>query len=144
MEIIRQDTDYAFRMLVNLAARQDNEPVSTRILAKQEDVSYQFACKIMQNLDTHGIVKSKMGPKGGYYLQKPPSKITLKHVLAAIQGPLTVNKCLLGKGKCPRQKKCPISKNLINLQHQLENSLDGLTLQNLIETKYDIDKMNKI
>ena len=50
MNVIRQETDYALRLMAVLAATDDGEPksVSTRVLAEQGDVSYEFACKILQ------------------------------------------------------------------------------------------------
>jgi Rrf2 family protein len=73
MNVLRQNTDYALRVMVNLAGSYDRQLVPARLLADQEDISYQFASKILQQLHSAGLVDSRMGPKGGFSLSKPPA-----------------------------------------------------------------------
>lgn len=135
MDILRQDTDYALRAMVNLAGREKAEAVSVRTLAEQEDISYQFACKIMQKLQGAGLVKSAMGPKGGYFLARDAEQINLAEVIEAVQGRVNLNKCLLGVEYCPRRPVCPVSRKLEELQEQIENFLAGISLAELAESR---------
>jgi Rrf2 family protein len=134
MNVIRQNTDYALRVLVILGRHYGKEPLSTRILARQGDIAYQFACKIMQQLHQAGLVKSSMGPKGGFFLAKAPSKINLLKVIQALQGPVSINKCFGIEG-CDRRRNCPVSAKLAGLQKQIEVSLRSITLAELLKTK---------
>ncbi len=134
MTVIRQNTDYALRVLVILARHYGNQPVSTRILARQGDIAYQFACKIMQQLHQARLVKSSMGPKGGFFLARPPSKINILQVIQALQGPVSLNKCFGIEG-CPRRRNCPVSASLAGLQKQIETSLRSITLAKLLKIK---------
>jgi Rrf2 family protein len=120
MDIIRRNTDYTLRLLLNLARRYGKEAVSSRVLAEEADVSYQLTCKLMQKLHGSGLVKSKMGPYGGYYLCRPPLEVTLASVVELIQGPVSLNSCLFEKDICSRQPDCTISKKLSELQEQIE------------------------
>ena len=131
MDMIRRDTDYALRLMANLAGRLGSAVVSSRILASEEDISYQLACKLLQKLNTAGLVKSQMGPKGGFSLAKKASQITLEQVIEVIQGPVSVNCCLLGKKACDRQSNCNISEKLTNLQDYIEGFLKSVTLKEL-------------
>jgi Rrf2 family protein len=133
MNILRQNADYALRVMVNLARNYDNGTVSARLLAEQEDISYQFACKILQRLHKAKLVDSSMGPKGGFSLSRPPDKIELLKVIEAIQGPVRLNKCLSGANACPRRPKCAVSGKLVGLQEYIEDYLRGITLAEFLQ-----------
>ena len=132
MDILRKNTDYALRMMGNLAGRYGQGAVSVRVLAKQEDVSYQFACKILQKLQGAGLVESEMGPVGGYELCRDPGQITMLDVIRATQGDMEVNWCTKGSDSCPRQSKCAVSGKLCQLQVKVDEFLVGITLQDLL------------
>ena len=132
MDILRRNTDYTLRLLTHLAGNGQDEVLSTRTLAKQEGVSYQLACKLMQKLQRGGIVKSAMGPKGGFALNRPAEEITLREIIALIQGPVHVNRCLLGDYKCPLETKCTMRGTLNDLQNQMDDFLGKTTLSELI------------
>jgi Rrf2 family iron-sulfur cluster assembly transcriptional regulator len=135
MDILRRNTDYALRAMVNLASHYGNEPISTRTVADEEDISYQLACKLMQKLQRAKLVKSYMGPKGGFILAREPSRISLLEVIEVIQGPVSVNRCLLGSDACPKQADCHIRKKLESLQEYIENFLKDVTIEKLLKSK---------
>ncbi len=134
MDVIRRNTDYALRLLVNLAMHFGDGVISARVLSKEEDVSYQLSCKLLQKLSAAGVVKSTMGVNGGFVLSKPPSEINLSNVINVIQGPLTLNRCVLNKDACPRQGTCPITGKLKILQDSLSNSLNNITLADMVKS----------
>lgn len=132
MDIIRRNTDYALRAMVNLAVHYGGDPVSTRDISQSEDISYQLACKLMQKLNNAGLVKSSMGPNGGFVLSKTPIKINLAEIIDAIQGPLSLSRCLLGENVCQRQSSCPITVKLTELQKNIGDYLQSITLDELL------------
>ncbi|MEN8126167.1 MAG: Rrf2 family transcriptional regulator [Planctomycetota bacterium] len=133
MELIRRDTDYALRFAAQLVeAYDDGMPLSARVLAKDNYVSYPLTCKILQKLAAAGIVESIMGPKGGFQLAKAPKKIEFRQLIEAVQGPVSVNKCLMGGFKCPLKGKCPAHSKMAGLQSQINGYLKALTLQGFV------------
>jgi len=135
MELIRRDTDYAFRLAAQLAgAYGGDKALSARVLAEDNSVSYALACKILQKLTHAGIVESVMGPKGGFRLAKKPEKISFDTLIAAIQGPVSVNKCLMGGFKCPMKGKCPARPKMTELQNKINGYLNELTLQEFVDS----------
>ena len=133
MDILRRNTDYALRLMVNLAGRYGDGDASTRMLAREEEVSYQLACKLMQQLHAAGLVESSMGPKGGFRLCREPGEISIREVIEAIQGPLRLNRCLLSRDACPRGDVCPVRVKIGELQSQMDEYLGSVVLEELVQ-----------
>ncbi len=132
MDIIRRNTDYALRLMVGLARHQGNEnSVPTRRLAEEQDVSFQLACKLMQQLHEAKLVTSCMGPKGGFRLNRHPAEISLLDIIEVVQGPLSLNRCLPKAAACPRANVCPMRGRIAELQSRMGEYLGGVTLEEL-------------
>lgn len=132
MDLIRRNTDYALRLATNLAARYSEENMlSARMLSKNNNVPYPLTCKLLQKYQQYGLVSSTMGPKGGFRLAKTPSEISFWDLITAIQGPVRVNRCLLGQYACPMKGHCPLHPKLVKLQQDIEKHLKMTTLADL-------------
>ncbi len=132
MEVLRRNTDYALRAMVHLGQRYEQKLVSAREIALAEDVSYELACKILQRLHKAKLVESQMGPKGGFELSKKPGKISLLEIIAAVQGKVSLNRCLLGADRCDRRKHCPVYGKLVGLQRYIDSYLGGVMLDEVL------------
>jgi len=135
MDVLRRNTDYALRAMVNLAEHYGEEPVSTRDIARAEDISYELVCKLMQKVHNAGLVKSSMGPNGGFALSKKPDKINMLEIIEVIQGPLSLNRCMLEGYVCPKKDNCAITVELAKLQKYVSNYLGGITLDELLRSQ---------
>ncbi len=142
MSILRRNTDYALRVMANLASRYGCEVVPTRQLSAEEDISCQYAAKIMQVLQAAGLVESRMGPHGGFTLARPPGEVSLLEIIKAVQGGVSLNDCFAEKGTCPRQPRCTISAKIAGLQEYIEKFMADITLQEFTEGSM-IDTMKK-
>jgi Rrf2 family protein len=129
--------------MTNLTRHWEHKLVSAREVASEEDISYQLMCKILQKLHNAKLVKSCMGPKGGFRLSRKPSKISLLEIIGAIQGPVTLNRCLLGIDACERQKNCEVSKKLAELQEHIDSYLHGITLDGIFKSSRTKKKNTK-
>jgi len=117
---------------VGLARNQGNSgSVSTRLLADEQDVSYQLACKLMQQLHDAKLVASCMGPKGGFRLNRPSAAISLLDIIEVVQGPLSLNRCMPKAGACPRARVCPVRGKILELQDHMGEYLGRVTLEEL-------------
>jgi Rrf2 family protein len=140
MDILRRNTDYALRLMISLAKHGQDGSVSTRTLAEEQDVPYQLACKLMQQLHTAKLVESVMGAKGGFRLGRKPAEISLLDVVEVVQGRLSLNRCLLNKSCCPRTATCPVRAKMGELQTQMDEYLGGVTLADLIRAQGDVSE----
>lgn len=135
MDVVRRNTDYAVRLMVNLARQYGHGPVSTRVAASEEDVSYPLACKLMQKLHGSKLIESCMGPKGGFSIGREPSQITLLEVVEAIQGPISLNRCLLSSDACDRQLDCVVRQKLVGVQQSIVEGLSSITFADLCKSR---------
>jgi Rrf2 family protein len=121
--------------MVHLAREYGEGPVSTRLAAQEEGVSYPLACKLMQKLHGSKLIDSCMGPKGGFSLGRAPANITLLEVVEAIQGPISLNRCLLSSDACGRQTDCAVRAKLVGVQESILSSLAGITFADLSHSR---------
>jgi len=136
MDVLRRNTDYGFRMMVNLARHSYNgELISARQLASDGNFSYQLGCKLLQRLHKAELVKSVMGPKGGFKLSRKPSEITLMDVINVLQGGVQMNRCLAGDQGCEFKSECEVNTKLACLQLYIEGYLGGITLDEILQSQ---------
>jgi Rrf2 family protein len=79
--------DYAIRAAVELAAAGDG-PVKGDRIAKAQGIPPNFLENILADLRNAGIVGSRRGAEGGYWLARPAGEVSLADVFRAVDGPL--------------------------------------------------------
>jgi Rrf2 family protein len=79
--------DYAIRAAVELAAAGEG-PVKGDAIAQAQQIPANFLENILADLRNAGLVASRRGAEGGYWLARPADQITLADVIRAVDGPL--------------------------------------------------------
>ena len=79
--------DYALRALIELAAAGQG-PVKGDRIAEAQDVPIKFLENILAELRRHGLVDSRRGAEGGYWLRVPAETVTVADVIRIVDGPL--------------------------------------------------------
>ncbi|MFJ8650211.1 RrF2 family transcriptional regulator [Streptomyces sp. NPDC093546] len=80
--------DYAVRAALQLAAAQDTGPVKAEAIAASQGVSHKFLESILNDLRRGGLVHSRRGGNGGYWLARPAASISVADVIRVADGPL--------------------------------------------------------
>ncbi|MFO0754395.1 MAG: Rrf2 family transcriptional regulator [Thermodesulfovibrionales bacterium] len=104
---ISREADYAIRCILHMA----QEPGTLHLIAdiaKGQEVPKSFLAKILQKLVRAGIVSSTRGVNGGFSLNRLPADITLLDVIEAVEGPLSLNVCVVDNKACRRKKACSV------------------------------------
>jgi len=128
--MIRNDTDYALRMVVDLAGRTPQSSTAAELSAGL-GVPHGFAQKILRKLAAAGILKARLGRGGGFRLNRKPGRVSLMDVIVAIQGPPLLNRCMGKPGTCSRHPSCRINASLKPFQDKLEAFLCHTSLSDL-------------
>ncbi len=128
---ITQEADYAVRIVYCLAKsgkRRDARSVSEEVC-----VTLRFSLKILGKLSAGGIVNSYKGNKGGYELARPPEEITLKEVLAAVEGPYAIARCL-SEGDCNwgQNSSCAFQSAYRRISDSINLQLNGINFANIM------------
>jgi Rrf2 family protein len=82
--------DYAVRAAVELAAGrgEGSRPLKGDQIAQAQSIPIKFLENILLDLRQAGLVNSRRGPEGGYWLDRPAAEITVADVIRAVDGPL--------------------------------------------------------
>jgi Rrf2 family protein len=83
-------TKYALLAVGYIAQHKEKNLVLSDNVAKEYGIPLEYLLKIMQQLTKYQILRSKRGPRGGFSLARPLSKITLLDVIEAVEGPIDV------------------------------------------------------
>ena len=123
--------DYGIQGMLYLASLPEGEDAFIGEIADARGLPASFLAKIFQNLSKAGLVHSHRGAKGGFVLSRPSKEISVLEIIQGIEGPLYLNKCLMGEGICNRQKTCPMHYVLKEAQENLIQTLTKYTLNDL-------------
>lgn len=137
---------YALRSMMYLCMQTDDEKVSLGSIAKGNDISVKYLEQIFADLRKAGIVNSMKGIKGGYYLEREPSEITVEQVLNAVEGEYRIKDEDSSRDCLRRGISSTIQRRVIDeINRQTGRVIEGLTLQDLVDdynrTEKNIDEM---
>jgi len=130
---------YATRALVFLANRPDRMS-GARELSSRTGVPRPYLVKILHTLSDKGFVVARRGCRGGYRLGRPPGAITLFEIVAAVDGIVAFERCLLGPGNCSAKRGCPLHSLWSRQRQRVKKRFRALSLSELVHFKmFDIE-----
>jgi len=130
--------EYGMRAMIDLAAfEKASKVVSIKEIADHENISVKFLEQILLALKNSGLLQSKMGVGGGYYLAKTPDEITLGQIERILDGPLAPIRCVSQTAYepcgCPDEKTCGLRMVMLDVRNAIADILDKTTLSDVIE-----------
>mgnify|MGYP001262237569 CR=1 FL=1 len=114
-----------------LSTRSSGELFNATEIAEHTKTPKEFIAKILQGLTPSGIVGSKKGKNGGFFLAKMPSEIKIIDIVAQIDGLESFSTCVLGFPGCSAEKPCPVHESWGKIREQAYQMLSSQTLENL-------------
>jgi Rrf2 family protein len=131
--------EYGLRAMVDLANgnnSDDNGIIQIKEIAQREQIPAKFLEQILLTLKNAGLLNSKMGLGGGYYLSKPSSEITLGHIIRVLDGPLAPIRCVSQMAyehcACPDEETCGLRLVMLDVRNAISDILDSTTLADVV------------
>lgn len=131
-------SEYGMRALIDLAFIYDQGPIHVEDIADRENMPVKFLQQLLLTLKNAGILHSKKGANGGYYLARVPEEITLGEVIRVLDGPLAPIHCVSEMAyeecNCPvGEEHCGLRMIMGEVREAIAGILDHATLADVCD-----------
>jgi Rrf2 family protein len=130
------DLAEAFRSSPNGALDGPSRVVQIKEIAEREKIPVKFLEQILLTMKNAGLLRSKMGIGGGYYLAHPPETISLGHIVRVLDGPLAPIRCVSQMAYetcgCPDEETCGLRLTMLDVRNAITDILDHTTLGDVL------------
>lgn len=146
--MITKKSKYAIKALIYLAKQNPKQPVLIETISTHERIPKKFLEAILLDLRKAGILGSKKGKGGGYYLIKSPENINMAEVLRLFDGPIALVPCVAHKyyepcEECIDEITCPIREVFRVIREQTVASLKANTFSQLLNIEKKLTRYKK-
>ncbi|MBT8296863.1 MAG: Rrf2 family transcriptional regulator [Maribacter sp.] len=136
--MLSKKTKYGLKALSYLASLKDRQPVAIAEIAKHENISQKFLESILLTLRKSGLLGSKKGKGGGYYLIKEPKEVLLTDIMRVLEGPIAMVPCVSLNfyekcDDCPDENTCIVHKLMLQVRDSALAIYRNNTLADLIK-----------
>ena len=119
--MLSKKTKYGIKALTYLAKQENKTPVAIAIISKSENISLKFLESILLTLRKNGILGSKKGKGGGYYLLKEPAEIPMTTIMRILEGPISMVPCVSLNfyercADCPDENSCAVHQLMMQVR----------------------------
>ncbi len=132
MKLITKNTDYAVRAVLFLAGRQ-KEFISSREIARRNEIPLPFLRRILQVLIREGVIDSREGVDGGVRLRRKPEDITLGGLISLFQGEIQLSECMFRKKVCRNRSTCVLRRRIKEMEKKLATEFQKITIKILLK-----------
>jgi Rrf2 family transcriptional regulator, cysteine metabolism repressor len=125
---------YAIRGVLELARHYGRSAVPIREIAHIYGISTRFLEVILNELKQSGVVGSKRGVTGGFFLAVHPKDLTVGRIIRLIEGPLDPVQCVVGRDnrQCPQKSHCVLPSVWEKARVAVEQVYDSANFADLV------------
>jgi Rrf2 family protein len=134
--VLSRKSKYGLKALLVLAQREGRGPVLVSELAERDAIPKKFLEAILLDLKHHGLVQSRKGRGGGYFLRRGPAEITFGDVIRVLEGPLALVPCVsqtayMKCAECVDERTCGVRLAMQGVRDATARILDHTTLADI-------------
>lgn len=148
--MLSKKTKYAINALLYLLRRQQDGVQLLRAaeIAQQKNIPPKFLENILLELKTAGILGSKAGRGGGYYLRKAPEEVNLADLHRLFDGAIGLLPCVTYQyyekcEECENEESCGIRQALLTVRNQTVDILKENSLATLLAREQERENQTK-
>lgn len=136
--MLSKKTKYGLKALIFIAKQSETAPVLISDISEKEKIPKKFLEAILLDLKKFGILGSKKGKGGGYYLMKDPKTVTVATLIRVLDGPIAMLPCVSLNyyekcDDCPHEEVCSLNKFLHEVRDNTLSLLQQRTLYDLTQ-----------
>ena len=129
--------EYGIRSMIYLARNtHPGELIQIKQILSKENIPVKYLEQILLSLRHAGLLNSRMGIGGGYYLAKEPASISLGQIVRTLDGPLAPVNCVSQMAyepcDCPDEKTCGLRLAMLEVRNSISDVLDNTTLADIV------------
>jgi Rrf2 family protein len=118
--------------MLELAGASSEEPAKGEAVSEAQEIPARFLENILSELRQQGLVQSRRGADGGYWLARPADQITIAEVIRAVEGPLATV-----RGEGPEEVRyqgvaAPLQQVWVALRTNIRSVLETVTLADVV------------
>ncbi len=140
MSIYSKSTQYAVSILTHIAQSGEEKLSTVRDVSMATGITEPTVAKTLQVLAKKGILGSKKGPGGGFYLMVSPDLVTLGGILRAVEGRELFSDCIAGLGSCHDENVCPLHAKWMTVRQVLVDFMESTTLREMVLTVKKVER----
>jgi len=135
--MLSRKTKYGLKALTYLAKQETNDPMQISAIAASENISQKFLESILLTLRKSGVLGSKKGKGGGYYLLKSADEIKISQIFRILEGPIAMVPCVSLNfyercDDCPDEESCSVHSLMIKVRDNTLAILENTTVADII------------
>jgi Rrf2 family protein len=135
--VLTHKSKYALKAAIALAKEFGQGPILIADIAQRERISRKFLELILLELRNQGILQSRKGKGGGYFLVRKPDEVTVGEILRAVEGPLAPIPCVSKTAymrclECRDESTCGIRMVMKDVRDATARILDSTTLMDVL------------
>ena len=126
---------YSLRMMLDLAEYKNEGFIALKDISARQGISKKYMEQLVTLLNRPDMLRTNRGNKGGYMLAKEPDQYTVGQILRITEGSLSPVSCLEGEQNlCKRSSFCKTLSVWQGLEKVMSDYLDGITLQDILDS----------
>lgn len=143
--MLSKKTKYAIHALLKLAREKKRGPILISEISESENIPKKFLEAILLELRKAGILGSKMGKGGGYYLIREPEEVNLAEIVRLFDGAIALVPCATYQfyqkcDDCKDEVTCGLKWIMKDVRDATVEKLKTSTLQQIINQENKLRK----